>query len=84
MAEGGTVARDDHYWALELNKEKWPVRAHLIVGETGPGRFDYYLVACGDKLSKAWSGCWGTNGDQLPLQAHAVHCGLPQSGQADA
>lgn len=72
---GGNVGkRDDHYWALDIDRNRWPWRAHLIVGEDGEGRFGYWLTACGLRLSKMVTGCWGTNGDALPMQEHAVHC----------
>jgi hypothetical protein len=68
--------RGEGLWALDIDGDGWPWRAHRVVEvETShAGWPTYYRVACGDRLSVHFHGCWGVKIGDLPLQDHAVHC----------
>jgi hypothetical protein len=63
-------------WALDLDKQGRPVYAHLIVdgAET-----EQRIAACGRVFTRYthMRGWWWTPLDELPLQPHAIHCGVP-------
>lgn len=68
----GVVTR---LWALDL-RDRWPVLAHLITEHTADGdRLTGGKTACGRSYDPFMQGCWATDGENLPLQPHAVHCG---------
>ena len=75
---------DSHMWALDLqpfptpDSPMRPVGAHLIVSAHDGGfRGQVRVSACGREFTFGTHprGWWSTRQGNLPLQAHAVHCG---------
>ena len=75
--------RDDNLWALDLGPlrpggPEYPLSAHLIVAiHQEPHRGEVRTAACGREFTcgthpRGWR---RTNGHNLPLQDHAIHCG---------
>ena len=73
-------------WALDLGPlhpggRDVPLAAHLITEDTGAAR----ITACGQQRTSASHprGWWQLPAGELPLQAHAVHCGAAQIAQEE-
>jgi hypothetical protein len=65
-------------WMLDLDEDGWPVLAHRITEELPGGD---RVTACGRHAGlRTHRGWWMTPPGELPLQAHAVHCGKPEDG----
>jgi hypothetical protein len=60
-------------WMLDLNADDLPVRAHLIVSDTGDTR----TTACGKTVNEFTHhrGWWELEEGKLPLQPRWIHCG---------
>jgi hypothetical protein len=79
---------DDNLWALDLapmylGGREQPVLAHLIVAiRQESHRGEVRTAACGREFTAGTHprGWWGTNGRNLPLQDHAIHCGADLAG----
>jgi hypothetical protein len=78
--------KDPHLWALDLDPRYWlpwryklPCAAHLIVevvNDPDDGH-EIRIAACGARFTAANhpEGWWSTLEGELPLAAHAIHCG---------
>ena len=69
-------------WALDLDEKTRPILAHLITRTYNDQRGEVRVAACGEEFtagthSRGW---WSTEGDRVPLQDHAIHCGLVPGG----
>jgi hypothetical protein len=75
---------DPNLWAMDLEPcpepdgLMQPVRAHLIRSSYTDARGEVRVSACGKEFTAGnhLRGWWGSGLGRLPLQDHAIHCGL--------
>jgi hypothetical protein len=86
MAESEAGPAGAHLWALELDAEELPVRAHLITRTEADGPREVRWSACGQRFTAALHprGWWSTRPGELPLAEWAVHCGREVAGAGQA
>ena len=88
MTHESESLHNDNLWALDLGpmypgSPLYPLSAHLIVAiHQEPHRGEVRTAACGRDFTFGTHprGWWGTNGRNLPMQDHAIHCGADLAG----